>query len=218
MRIRARVFCFALVAGALVINVSTPILLGQDVASLTGIVTDQTGAVVSGASVLLVDTKTNQTYQTVTNDLGSYIVAKLLPGPGYKVTFTKQGFRASTIENIYLGVNATHTQNAQLTVGQSTETIEVNGSGSQVTLDTTDTTVSSTLDMGLVHELPLSLRDNPLGLLAYSPGVTTAPSGDDNTLGSRDATSSCGTSSNLSVRRWPISYTDHQGISFASNL
>jgi hypothetical protein len=186
MRTRARVFCFALAVGAMAIHLSTSTLLAQDVASLTGIVTDQTGAVVSGASVMLVDTKTNKTYQTVTNELGSYILTKLLPGPGYKLTFNKQGFRASTIENIYLGVNATHTQNAQLTVGQSTETIEVNGSGSQVSLDTTDTTVSSTLDMGLVHELPLSLRDNPLGLLVYSPGVTTAPSGDDNTLGSRD--------------------------------
>ena len=39
-----------------------------------------------------------------------------------------------------------------------------------------------------------------------------------NTLGSRVAISSSGTSSNLSVSRWPISYTDHQGTSFASNL
>jgi hypothetical protein len=186
MRFRVRVFCLALAAGAIAIYASTSTLLAQDVASLTGVMTDQTGAVVPRASVKLVDTKTNTTYQAETNESGSYTLTKLLPGPGYKLTFTKQGFRASTVENIYLGVNATHTQNAQLTVGQSTETIEVNGSRSQVSLDTTDTTVSSTLDMGLVHELPLSLRDNPLGLLVYSPGVTTAPSGDDNTLGSRD--------------------------------
>jgi hypothetical protein len=40
--------------------------------------------------------------------------------------------------------------------------------------------------MRLVHELPLDIRDNPLGLLVYSPGVTAATGGDDNTLGSRD--------------------------------
>jgi hypothetical protein len=54
MRTRARVFCFALAVGATAIHLSTPTLLAQDVASLTGIVTDQTGAVVSGASVMLV--------------------------------------------------------------------------------------------------------------------------------------------------------------------
>ena len=186
MKLRGRVFCLALGVATIAIGVSSSKLAAQEVASLTGVVTDQTGAVVSGVSVKLLDTKTNRTFQTETNDLGSYTFTKLLPGPGYKVIFTKAGFRASTVENIYLGVDATHTQNAQLAVGQSTETIEVNGSGSQVSLDTTDTAVSSTLDMGMVHELPLSIRDNPLGLLVYSPGVTTAPSGDDNTLSSRD--------------------------------
>src|SRR5246127_4495491 len=162
------------------------ILVGQEAASLTGVVTDQTGAVVSGVSVRLLDKKTNTTYQTETNPLGSYTFSKLLPGPGYKLMFSKDGFRSSTVENIYLGVDATHTQNAQLAIGQSTETVEVNGSGSQVSLDTTDTAVSTTLDMDMVHELPLPIRDNPLALLVYSPGVTSAPSGDDNTLGSRD--------------------------------
>ncbi|HVN22195.1 MAG TPA: carboxypeptidase-like regulatory domain-containing protein [Dongiaceae bacterium] len=163
-------------------------LYAQEVGSLTGVVTDQTGAVVTGVSVKLVDTKTNTTYQTETNGLGSYTFTKLLPGPGYKLIFSKQGFQSSSVENIYLGVDATHTQNAQLMVGQSSETVEVNGSGSQVTLDTTDTSVSTTLDMAMVHELPLTNRDNPLGLLVYSPGVTSAGSGDDNTLGSRDGT------------------------------
>jgi hypothetical protein len=93
-------------------------MVGQEVASLTGVVTDQTGAVVGGASVKLVDKKTNTTYQTKTNELGSYTFTKLLPGPGYKLTFSKEGFQSSTVENIYLGVDATHTQNAQLAIGQ----------------------------------------------------------------------------------------------------
>src|SRR6185312_13989004 len=68
------------------------------------------------------------------------------------------------------------------------QTIEVNGSGSQVTLNTTDTSVSSSLSMQVVHELPLAIRDNPLNLLIFTPGVTSAPAGSDNTLGSRDGT------------------------------
>lgn len=158
----------------------------QEVASLTGVVTDTSGAVIADASVTLVDTKTNASYETTTNAVGSYTFLKLLPGPGYTLTFSKEGFQSQNIANIYVGVDATHTQNAQLSVGKTTETIEVNGSGSQVSLNTTDTTISTTLDMAMVHELPLPIRDNPLGLLIYSPGVTSAGSGDDDILGSRD--------------------------------
>ena len=202
MRFGDRLLCVYLAVAMVAMFVFIPNLASaQESASLTGVVTDQTGAVVSGASVTLLDTKTNQTYATETNELGVYTLTKLLPGPGYKVSFSKQGFRASTVENIYLGVNATHTQNVQLVVGQSSETVEVNGAGSQVSLNTTDTTVSTTLDMGMVHELPLPLRDNPLGLLVYAPGVTSAPSGDDNTLGSRDGavTGSRGDQSNYTL-------------------
>ncbi len=202
MKVCNGLFRVLLAIGVLVVSVLVPnILVAQEVASLTGVVTDQTGAVVGGVSVKLVDKKTNTTYQTQTNELGSYTFTKLLPGPGYKLMFSKDGFRSSTVENIYLGVDATHTQNVQLAIGQSTETVEVNGSGSQVSLDTTDTTVSSTLNMNMVHELPLVVRDNPLGLLVYSPGVTSAPGGDDNTLGSRDGavTGSRGDQSNYTL-------------------
>ena len=52
--------------------------------------------------------------------------------------------------------------------------------------NTTDTSVAASLDMLMVHELPMALRDNPLGLLSYSPGYTFSTGGSDNTLGSRD--------------------------------
>lgn len=158
----------------------------QNVASLTGVVTDQSGAAIVGADVKLLDTKTNTSYQTVTNSTGVYTFLKLLPGPAYTLTVSKEGFQSTSINNIYLGVDATHTQNAQLSVGKTTETVEVFGTGSQVSLNTTDTTVSSTMNMNMVHELPLAIRDNPLGLLVYSPGVVRSAAGDDNTLGSRD--------------------------------
>ena len=158
----------------------------QDVASLTGVVTDASGAVVTDVTVKLTDTKTNENYETKTNSVGAYTFLKVLPGTGYRLTVTKEGFAQQFIDNIYLGANTTHTQNAQLKVGQTTEAVEVNGSGSQVSLNTTDTTVSAALDMLMVHEAPISLRDTPLGLLNYSPGYTYATGGSDNTLGSRD--------------------------------
>jgi len=168
------------------IAVLPTLLVGQDVASLTGVITDKSGAVIPQAKVELVDTKTNTTYSTTTNEVGSYTLVKVLPGPGYKLTVTKEGFQTVTIGNIYLGVHTTHTRNVQLDLGQVSQTIEVSGEGSQVTLNTTDTSVSSSLSMQVVHELPLAIRDNPLGLLVYTPGVTAATGGNDDTLASRD--------------------------------
>jgi hypothetical protein len=176
------------VMSALVLALSH-VTAAQEVASLTGVVTDKTGAVIPQALVKLVDTKTNAGFVTVTNGVGSYTFTKLLPGPDYTLTVSKDGFRPVSIDKIYLGVDATHTQNAQLDVGGTTEVMTVEGSGSEVSLNTTDTTVSSTIDMRSVQELPLAVRDNPLSFLAYTPGVTVAvggTNGQDNTLGSRD--------------------------------
>ncbi|HWX92749.1 MAG TPA: carboxypeptidase-like regulatory domain-containing protein [Terriglobales bacterium] len=151
----------------------------QEVASLTGVVSDTTGAVVADATVKLVDTKTNAVYTTKTNGVGAYVFPKILPGPGYSVTFSKDGFATLTVTNIYLAVASVHTQNAELKLSSLSETVEVNGQGANVSLNTTDTTVGNNFDMQLVHELPIQLRDNPTGLLIYEPGVVAAAGPDD---------------------------------------
>ena len=155
------------------------LLAGQEVASLTGVVTDKTGAVLSDAAVTLVDTKTNSTYQTKTNSAGAYTFPKVLPGPGYKLTFSKSGFASLTVSDIYLAVGASHTQNAEMKLGQLSESVEVNGEGANVSLNTTDNTVGNNFDMQLVHEMPVLVRDNPTALLIYEPGVVVASAADD---------------------------------------
>src|SRR5690348_18398889 len=82
-------------------------LTAQNVASLTGVVTDQSGAAIVGADVKLLDTKTNHTFQTVTNSSGVYTFLKLLPGPAYTLTVSKDGFQSTAISNIYVSVDAT---------------------------------------------------------------------------------------------------------------
>jgi hypothetical protein len=151
----------------------------QDVASLTGVVTDASGAVVPNVNVKLLDTKTNTSYEAKTNSVGAYGFQDLLPGPGYQLTFTKEGFDTVVIPKLYLAVNTTHTQNAQLNVGKSSETIEVKGESSAVTLDTSNAAVGNSFDANMIHELPVQVRDNPSALLAYQPGVTTAGNASD---------------------------------------
>ncbi len=158
----------------------------QDVASLTGVVTDTSGAVVPDVDVKLVDTKTNATYTSKTNAVGAYVVPNLPAGPGYKVTFSKVGFETVEVANLYLAVNTAHTQNAQLKVGKTSETVEVKGEGSAVSLNTTDTTIGNSFDMNMVHDLPVQIRDNPSELMIYQPGVVTTAAGVEDGAQSRD--------------------------------
>jgi Carboxypeptidase regulatory-like domain len=150
-------------------------LAAQDVASLTGVVSDSSGAVVPDVTVKLVDSKTNSSYETKTNAAGAYTFHDLPAGPGYRITFTKEGFDTVSVPNLYLAVNTAHTQNAQLQVGKSTVTIEVKGTNSAVSLDTTDAAVGNSFDMNMVHELPVQVRDSPAALLQYQPGVVYTP-------------------------------------------
>lgn len=168
--------CGILLALTILSCLST-VLMAQDVASLTGIVTDTTGAVVPGVNVKVADTKTNAIFETTTSSSGSYQFQKLLPGPGYKLTFSKQGFSTLTIPDIYLATGSSHTQDAHLTIGTTAETVEVNGAGSAVSLDTTDTAVSTYIDMNLTHELPVQIRDNATALATLQPGVVTIGTG-----------------------------------------
>ena len=151
----------------------------QEVASLSGVVTDKTGAVISGATVKLTDTKTNANYQTTTNSVGTYTFVKLLPGPGYTLVFSKDGFETLTVSNVYIGVGTTHTQNAQMQLGQVTQTVEVSGEGEVVSLNTTDTVVGKNFDSRSIHDLPIQARESPTALLDLMPGIVDTTTDND---------------------------------------
>jgi len=150
----------------------TAVLRAQDVASLTGEVTDSSGAKVPGVQVALVNTTTNLSYATTTNGTGSYTFTSLPPGPGYKLTFTAAGFRPVAISGIYLNVDATRTENAKLQVGANTQTVEVSASNENVTLNTTDATVGNNFEVQYLNDLPIENRDSPSALFYQQPGVT----------------------------------------------
>jgi hypothetical protein len=148
------------------------VLKAQDVASITGLVTDSSGAVIPGANVELVNTTTNSVYKAVSNEVGEYTIANVSPGPGYKVTFSRDGFQTVVISNVYLNVNATRTQNAKLPVGTTTQSVEVSASSDNVTLNTSDATVGNNFEVQFLNELPVQNRDSPAALFYQQPGVT----------------------------------------------
>ena len=142
-------------------------------ASITGVVTDQTGSVLPGASIKIVDTRTNAEYFGKTSGDGSYRIADLPPGPGYSLTVKKDGFQTFSIANLYLPVAVTTTQDIKLQLGSIEQTVTVTATGS-VTLDTTDTTIGNNFDMRAVENLPNEFRDDPANLLRLEPGVVSA--------------------------------------------
>jgi|GEM_PF-300867 len=156
-------------------------LQAQDVASLMGVVTDPTGAVVRDVTVSLANDGIGVSYKTTTNRLGFYSMMDVPPGPGYKLSFYREGFKPVVVTGLYLNVSSTRTENACLSVGNTSQTVEVSAAGRSVTLNTTDSTVGNNFEVELVNELPVQLRDTPSTLFALQPGVTS----DGSTTGAR---------------------------------
>ena len=160
-------------------------LHAQDVASITGIVTDSSGAVVPGVQVTLTNLQTGVKYQGVTNAAGSYTINEVKPGPGYTAAFSHDGFTTVAIDGLYLNVRAVRTQNAVLSVGNVVTTVAVSGSGQNVTLNTTDATIGNNFEAQMVNELPVQIRDTPAALFILQPGVTEDGSGQYSVTGAR---------------------------------
>lgn len=151
---------------------SAAMLKAQDASSLTGTVTDSSGAVVPNASVELVNTTTNNIYKAVTNSTGSYTISNVAPGSSYNVTFSAAGFEKVVITGFPMNVAITRTQNAKLPVGAASQTVEVSASSENVTLDTTDATIGNNMSVQQLNELPIYDRTAGITtLFLQQPGV-----------------------------------------------
>ena len=144
----------------------------QDLASITGVVSDASGAVIANANIMLANDSTGVAYKAVSNSVGSYTIANVSPGPGYKITFTASGFKTVVITGIYLSETNTRTQDARLTVGAEAQTVEVSAAAENVTLNTTDATVGNNFQVSELNDLPVANRDSPAALFLQQPGVT----------------------------------------------
>src|ERR1035441_81516 len=124
--------------------------------SITGTVTDSSGAVVSGAAVLITDTDTNVTRAAATTAAGNYVEPFLQPGH-YEVVVSSSGFGKVDTKGLILTVGQTLTVDAKLPVG-STST-EVTVTSEALTLDTQKTEVGQTIDTNLIANLPVNARN-----------------------------------------------------------
>lgn len=149
--------------------------VAQDVtATINGIITDPSGAVIQGASVVAKDMDRGTVYPTKTSDAGYYNLSHL-PTGRYEVRVTAQGFQAAVQSGIQLQTNEVYSANVHLAVGAESQTVVVTNEAPLLQTDTTD--VGTTIDAQTNVTLPLASR-NYLQLTLLTPGVVTAsPSG-----------------------------------------
>jgi hypothetical protein len=145
----------------------------QATGAITGVVMDETGAVIPGVSLEVTNTATNQTRTAVTGSDGFYSVPLLQPGP-YTVKATLQGFKSVTREGITVSVESTSRVDVRLTVGQREETVTVTGASPLV--ETSSATLGIVVDAKRIVDLPLNGR-NFTQLAMSLPGVVAAPAG-----------------------------------------
>ena len=141
-------------------------------ASLTGIVTDSSGAVVPNAKVELTETATQNKQTAASNQSGLYSIASIMPGQ-YSITVTAPGFQSELRQNVAVEVGAKLSIDFALKVGAESQQVTVDGSGEQI--NTTDAGVSTVIDQQFVANLPLNGRSFQ-SLITLSPGTIVVPS------------------------------------------
>jgi Carboxypeptidase regulatory-like domain len=154
---------------AITFLMSSTLLLAQTTVatgSIQGTVTDSSGAVVSGAKVVITDKSRGSAINTTTNSSGSYASGALVPGD-YVVRVEAPGFKSSQLP-LTIQVNTTANGNLSLQVGQTTETVEVEASSVQV--NTEQAEVQGVLTSQQIENLPVNGR-NFLDLAQLEPGV-----------------------------------------------
>jgi Carboxypeptidase regulatory-like domain len=139
----------------------------QTTGSIVGTVKDQAGAVVPAAAVKATNVETGFSRSAPTNGYGEYRI-DYLPVGKYKVELVAAGFRRFVQENIVLNVDQTQTVEITLTVGASTETVEVTTAPPLV--NTSDAILGRTVERDEIIGLPLVNR-NIYSQISLTPGV-----------------------------------------------
>ena len=125
--------------------------------SLNITVVDPAGAVVSGAKLVLKDLGTNDVHTSTTKKSGTAVVPFLNPAV-YSLTVTKGGFATSEYAKVTIQTNQVTNLEIHLKVGATSETVTVTGDSSPI-LNTTQNTISTTIDLKQVEDLPTLARD-----------------------------------------------------------
>ncbi len=154
----------------LLVLLGTAHLWADVTGSIQGYVRDSSGAVISGAHVVVTEIATNVSREASTDSQGSYTFLALPPGR-YKIIATMTGFQQSTVNNIDLSVNDKLAFDLTLPVGSVQQNVSVEANALQV--QTSVTSTGTTIESPQILAMPLNGRSY-LDLLTLQAGVSPA--------------------------------------------
>jgi hypothetical protein len=139
---------------------------------VSGVVSDESGGVLPGATVTLTNAGTGQVDVTVTNETGAFLFPQVPVGT-YKISIALEGFKTADYTNVIVAVAQEYALTAKLSIGALTETVQVVAGESLVATATPE--VKSTVMQKQVLEIPLANRDitNLIKLQAGVAGIAT---------------------------------------------
>src|ERR1051326_3754456 len=146
--------------------------------TITGAITDASGALVPGARVTVTNTLTNVSSETVSTEAGSYTAANLPVGE-YRIRVEKPGFNSAVLSGITLNAANTMRVDVTLEVGTATQSVEVSASAQLLSTDSSKSSV--TVNNRLVDELPLVVGGTLRSVFDLAAGTPEAKNlgGDD---------------------------------------
>jgi hypothetical protein len=164
---------FLLLATLGVLLFSLPLFSQGNFGRILGTVADQTGGVISGATVSIIDKDRGVARTLTTDDAGEYNAPTLIPGT-YTVRVEAKGFKTMERQNVMLEVGKEIRVDLTVQPGEQTQSVTVTEAVPLV--ETTNATLGGTLNNAQIQDLPLNGR-NYQYLLALRPGVMLQPGG-----------------------------------------
>jgi len=155
--------------------INATIFAQQTTGNVRGLVKDQTGAVVVGARITLLEKATNTSLNTLSNSSGGYEF-KNVPVGDYRLTVEANGFKTLTLDEVRVQLNSTTDVTANLTIGVQGETIEVSAGGIEL-VDTSTPNLSKGFSSRQVVELAQTATADGAGiynLALIAPNVSSS--------------------------------------------
>jgi len=187
----------------------------QVAGSITGTVSDATGAVLPNAGVAVLAPETGIVRRTTTNSAGEYLATGLREG-SYRVTVTAPGFKTSVAKGVVLRVGENIRRDVKLAVGEASVEVVVEGSAAG-TIETQSSELSTTIDAAQISELVLNGRSFAQ-LVMLTPGVSDQTGQDEAGVGPTGSVSYAINGGRNEYNNWEIDGGDVMDSGSMANL
>src|SRR5215831_3701810 len=164
VRLFQNLVCFLAMAWSIAVSLPAQETTG----TITGVVSDPSGALIANAELTVTNTGTGATFKTTSSSSGNYIF-RTLPAGAYRLSATTPGFKRYDATNVTTQVNEVTRLDISMSVGDLADSVEV--TAPVINVNTEDASLRTVVDQRRVEDLPLNGRD-PVQLMRLVAGVS----------------------------------------------